>query len=225
MSPFLKINPFIPAVLFRGKTLSEDLHWDPSTTLPLSVPSEKKSLPLSLPDMENGGVELESSGPIEGKDAHNQKEVIVYSRRSRLLHYYQSSNPKQIPKEATCMENLEQNDLNVPIALQKGVRTCTQHPITNYVHYERPTDQYRDSTAKNHGIAIPRDIKSALQILEWKVVVLEEMKALTDSKTWDIVRLAKRKKIVGSKRDFLVKYRSDEGIERYKARLVAQGYT
>lgn len=71
--------------------------------------------------MENRGVELDSSGPVEWKDTQNQKEVLANSRRPRLPHHYQSSNPEQIPKEATGTKNLEQNDLDVPIALRKGV--------------------------------------------------------------------------------------------------------
>ena len=84
-------------------------------------------------------------------------------------------------------ENLEQDNLDVPIALRKGVRTCTQHPIANYVTYERLSDQYKESTINIDKVDIPRDIKSALRVPEWKVAVLEEMKALTRNNTWDIV--------------------------------------
>ena len=31
---------------------------------------------------------------------------------------------------------LEQGDLDLPIALRKGVRSCTQHPISHYVSYD-----------------------------------------------------------------------------------------
>ena len=31
--------------------------------------------------------------------------------------------------------SLESNDLDVPIALRKGVRSCAQHPISNFVSY------------------------------------------------------------------------------------------
>lgn len=34
---------------------------------------------------------------------------------------------------------------------------------------------------------------------EWKAAILKEMRALTDNKTWDIVRLPEDKKVVGCK--------------------------
>lgn len=63
---------------------------------------------------QNRGLEPESSGP-------------------EIPHRYQSFNPVQIPNRASGMENLEQNDLDVPIALPNWVRTCTKHLIANYV--------------------------------------------------------------------------------------------
>lgn len=87
----------------------------------------------------------------------------MYSRRPKFPHHYQLSNPEQIPNEATGMENLQQYDLDVPIALLKGIRTCTKHPCADYVTFEKLSDQYRESTEKIDSITIPRDIKSALQ--------------------------------------------------------------
>lgn len=52
----------------------------------------------------------------------------------------------------------------------------------------------------------------------------DEMKALEDNKTWELVRMPKEKKTVGCKWMYTVKYRADGSIERYKARLVAKGY-
>lgn len=49
----------------------------------------------------------------------------------------------------------------------------------------------------------------------------EKMKALERNKTWEIVDLLKGKKLVGCRWVFIVKYKSDGSVERYKARLVA----
>ena len=152
--------------------------------------------------------------------------MFVYTRGPKPPHQCQSlPDPEQHPKDTLSKDNLEQDNLDVPIALRKGVRTCTQHPIANYVNYERLSDQYKESTIKIDKVDIPKDIKSALRVPEWKTAVLEEMKALTSNNTWDIVVLPEGKKVVGCKWVFTVKYKSDGGIERYKARLVAQGYT
>ena len=52
----------------------------------------------------------------------------------------------------------------------------------------------------------------------------EELRALLVNQTWDIINLPPMKKPIGCRWVFIVKYLSDGKIERYKARLVAQGY-
>ena len=51
------------------------------------------------------------------------------------------------------------------------------------------------------------------------------MQALEKNETGDMVELPKGKKIVGCKWIFTIKYKADETIERYKARLEAKGFT
>nr|GEW40028.1 retrovirus-related Pol polyprotein from transposon TNT 1-94 [Tanacetum cinerariifolium] len=52
----------------------------------------------------------------------------------------------------------------------------------------------------------------------------EEMDALLRNDTWDIVYFPKDIKAIGSKWIFKIKYRSSGEIDRYKARLVVQGF-
>ena len=54
---------------------------------------------------------------------------------------------------------------------------------------------------------------------------MKEMKALVGNHTWDIIEFSKDKKIVGCKWVFTVKYKSNGSIDRYKTRLVAQGFS
>ena len=53
----------------------------------------------------------------------------------------------------------------------------------------------------------------------------DEMNALIRNGTWEIVTLPKDKKPVSCRWVFTVKYNSDSSVERYKAQLVAKGYT
>lgn len=48
------------------------------------------------------------------------------------------------------------------------------------------------------------------------------MRALHKNRTWDLVELPTRKKVVGCKWVFTMKFKSDGTIDRYKARLVAK---
>lgn len=52
-----------------------------------------------------------------------------------------------------------------------------------------------------------------------------EVEALEDNNTWEMVELPPGKKLIGSKWVFRIKYHADGTIERFKARLVALGNT
>ena len=60
---------------------------------------------------------------------------------------------------------------------------------------------------------------------EWKKAAESEYKSLIDNHTWDLVPPPEDKNVVGSKWVFKVKRKADGTIQRFKGRLVAQGYT
>ena len=60
---------------------------------------------------------------------------------------------------------------------------------------------------------------------KWEKAVEAEMRSLDNNHVWDLVQLPEGRKLVGSKWVFKVKLDGDGQVERYKARLVAQGFT
>lgn len=52
----------------------------------------------------------------------------------------------------------------------------------------------------------------------------DEIKALEDNETWEIMTLPKGKKAIGCKWIYKIKYKANGEIERFKARLVAKGF-
>ncbi|GKV40300.1 hypothetical protein SLEP1_g47962 [Rubroshorea leprosula] len=71
----------------------------------------------------------------------------------------------------------------------------------------------------------PRTFKQACNLPEWQRAMQEEFLALQRNHTWVLVSPPSGANIVGSKWVYRFKQRADGSIERYKARLVAQGYT
>jgi hypothetical protein len=53
----------------------------------------------------------------------------------------------------------------------------------------------------------------------------EEMSALQKNKTWDLVQLPKGKDTVDCKWVFTIKQTPEGKVERYKAKLIAKGYS
>lgn len=74
----------------------------------------------------------------------------------------------------------------------------------------------------------PRDLKEALtspQATEWKRAINEEIESLESQGTWEIVDLPQDKRCIGCKWIFKLKTDSEGKITRFKARLVAQGFS
>lgn len=59
----------------------------------------------------------------------------------------------------------------------------------------------------------------------WKIAMQKEFESLEENQVWDLVELPKDRRVVGSKWVFKRKIGENGIIERYKARLVAQGYS
>ena len=115
--------------------------------------------------------------------------------------------------------------LDCPIALRKGRRSCTSHPIYNFVSYKGLSPSFQTFVANLNKVQVPNSIQEAISIPEWKTAVWEEMQALKKNGTWEISDLPSGKHPVGCKWIFTVKYKADGSVDRFKARLVAKWFT
>src|ERR1700685_2215298 len=62
-------------------------------------------------------------------------------------------------------------------------------------------------------------------VLHWKKAMLQEINALIQNGTWEIVRLPEGEKAIGSGWVFRIKQNADGSIEHYNGRFVAKGYS
>ena len=53
------------------------------------------------------------------------------------------------------------SDSNLPIALQKGKRTCTSHPISNFVSYDHLSPTFSSFVASLSTISLPKSTAEA----------------------------------------------------------------
>lgn len=106
-------------------------------------------------------------------------------------------------------------DLDIPIALRKATRKCTQHPSSNFVsfHSLSPTQLFLSNLTT---IESPKNVQEPLGNKNWRDVMNEEMHPLGKNGTWEMVELPRGKPIVGCKCVYTY------SLERYKARLVAK---
>ncbi|CAH9119777.1 unnamed protein product [Cuscuta epithymum] len=133
---------------------------------------------------------------------------LVYSRRHKAQDHsppvtpvitYPDSGPTSIscPEPVPASSDLvSTSDLDLPIALHKGTRSCT-HPISSFVSYSQLSPASCSFVASIDSISVPKSVKEALSHPEWRHAMVEEMNALDLNGTWDLVDLPSRKKSIG----------------------------
>ncbi|RVW56778.1 Retrovirus-related Pol polyprotein from transposon TNT 1-94 [Vitis vinifera] len=160
---------------------------------------------------------------------HIQEETEERALSQQTHEAELGPNPSKLPgnnaPDGTVDSELENDILNMPIAWRKGVRSCTQHPIGNFISYNKLSPTFRAFTSSITEIQVSQNIQEAFKYSKWKAAVDEEVRALEKNGTWEITDLPRGKKPVGCKWIFTVKYKADGNVDRYKARLVAKGFT
>ena len=99
---------------------------------------------------------------------------------------------------------------------------------------ERPVRQRRAPDRYGEWVTLTRsaterisvkEVKKSQHRAKWENAMKDEIDSLKANDVWDLVKLPKGRKTVGSKWVFKEKMAVDGSVERYKARLVAQGFT
>jgi hypothetical protein len=83
----------------------------------------------------------------------------------------------------------------------------------------------QDSGTVDMSLIEPATYKSAIKALVWLQAMQDEVHALHTQGTWSLVPLPSERNLVGCKWIFKIKRHSDGSIARYKAWLVAKGFS
>ncbi|KAG7530454.1 Reverse transcriptase RNA-dependent DNA polymerase, partial [Arabidopsis thaliana x Arabidopsis arenosa] len=184
------------------------------------------------------------------EEEHLQEEENIQANiQENILE--EGEIPSDHEEETTLSEeeNLSTSDHNegstsqeAPIALRRSERL--KFPPSNW----KNTRVYYNSQAVAHPIQavctiahfpeehqvflgqidqhwIPQTYEEAIQHQVWRDAIAAERQAMEHNHTWEEGELPRGKKAVTSKWVFTIKYKSNGDIERYKARLVARGFT
>ncbi|KAL0405284.1 UNVERIFIED_CONTAM: Retrovirus-related Pol polyprotein from transposon RE1 [Sesamum latifolium] len=121
-----------------------------------------------------------------------------------------------------------------PTPLRRSQRAIRPPTWLNDYHYNLTPDpivfssdltsSHTDFMATLSTIHEPSYYKEARGCEEWDVAMQQELAALEQNDTWEIVDLPLGKHPIGSKWVYKVKLKADGSFEWYKARLVAKGY-
>ncbi|CAM8886686.1 unnamed protein product [Rhodiola kirilowii] len=103
--------------------------------------------------------------------------------------------------------------------------STTVYPIHQYVDYSGCSSSHQHYALQVLDDVEPTCYSKACKDKKWNDAMLAELKALESNQTWEVTDLPPGKNPVGSKWIYRIKRNSDGTIQRYKARLVARGFT
>ena len=128
-----------------------------------------------------------------------------------------SSVPEEIPVNEPSGE--ESASADVPSNQTPNLRSSTRN--------RRKPDLYSHnltllSTEQSDPTSVD-EVNSSPDKHKWRRAIEKEMASLQSNEVWELVELPPNRRIIGSKWVFKRKVDADGEVERYKARLVAQG--
>ena len=137
--------------------------------------------------------------------------------------YTQRQNPPVSgPPQAASTSNPVPDD-DLLIAFRKGRRQCI-HPISSFCTYNQLSSQSCSFIASLDSISLSNTFQEALSHPGWRSAIIEEMHAMNENGTWNLVHLPTEKKVIGCCWVFAIKVNPDGSVARLKAQLVAKGY-
>ena len=120
-----------------------------------------------------------------------------------------------------------QRHLPLPLPSSEPPLDPVLHEPRRSTRVSRPPDWYGFSSfslqATLDTTSVPKSYSQASTQECWRQAMQDELQALQDNHTWDIVTCPAGVKPIGCKWVYTIKLRADGSIERHKARLVALG--
>ncbi|XP_075076778.1 uncharacterized protein LOC142163395 [Nicotiana tabacum] len=161
MLPFENLSPIsiLPHHLFRGKSSKEE-----EVILPNFITGPLDDIVTRESEI-GENIQGETIGRLDRPD------LKTYSRKNRAEEAIMQSTeaePSSIGELFTFP-----NDLDEPIALRKGVRSCiTKHPLSNFVSYNSLYSSYRAFALSISSVSIPQNWREAFADPKWKQAMI-----------------------------------------------------
>jgi len=212
---------------------------------PSSVPSP---LPPTLPTLPPAHLPLSACyydhSSIAGSDSsHSQaspdaavRSPVLSPVRSPVVGASSAGSPSRSdtgsaslspPGITVCVDLSKFNLQHVPTAVSCPSQRVRTHPMV-----------LRPRQAKNANLSIaavsrvttlpqqePLSFKDANRYVTWDTAMQEELQALHSNQTWTLVPPHPTMNVIGSRWVYKIKRHADGQVARYKARLVARGFT
>eukprot|EP00253_Pinus_taeda_P010978 PITA_10978 len=159
---------------------------------------------------------------------------VVYSRDVVFREVKDVIKHEVQPKEPVKIEFEPKEEESDSVAEEESEDEEPQTPaVRRSVRERRKLERYSPSAlCSNFALSVtdddPRTVKEAVDSEDGKLskeAMVDEMESLHKNEAWDLVELPARRKPIGSKWVFEKKKNEEGKVEKYKARVVAKGYS
>ncbi|KAJ0912622.1 putative RNA-directed DNA polymerase [Helianthus annuus] len=214
-----------------------DSHSSTGQSLPTHqdhIPSQTQ--PTSAYPLSN---QIHTSPNTQNHSAHTTPDTPNHSAQNLNQTVQLSPPPFTAPTSSSQPTRQTHNpsttvNLSQPTSSSTSQFDASRHPMTTRSksgifkpkHFADLTDF--SSNQLHHALFVnhtPKGYKTAAKNPKWVVAMHDEINALQNNNTWELVQRPTHSNVVGSKSIYRIKYKSDGSLDRYKARLVAQGFT
>ncbi|KAL3367917.1 hypothetical protein AABB24_009002 [Solanum stoloniferum] len=160
--------------------------------------------------------------PIPSSDPHHTSSLLSFSSSA-----LQTVAPPILPLPSLVPQRRSSRSIKPPIWHTDYITSSmTPHPISTSLSYSNLTFSYRSYLSTlSSSMTEPSFFAQAANDSGWIFSMDQEIQALSDNNTWEIVDLPLGKVPIGYKWVYKIKYKADGSVGRFKARLVAKGFT
>ncbi|KAL3371764.1 hypothetical protein AABB24_008346 [Solanum stoloniferum] len=156
---------------------------------------------------------------------------VTHEETTPEVHNTQSEENRQVEVSVTPDRGTRRStrDRNPPIWLKDfvllSVNDTVDYPMSRYVACAHLAPRYQAFIVSISTSTEPKTYYEAITDPRWVEAMKEEVSALQQNNTWEVVSLPEGKKPIGCRWIYKIKYKVDGEVERFKARLVAKGYS
>eukprot|EP00253_Pinus_taeda_P031154 PITA_31154 len=160
-------------------------------------------------------------------DSKSEKFIFIGEVKDVIKHEVQPKEPEKIEFE------LKEEESDSTAEEESEDEEPQTSGVRRLVRERRKPERYSPSTfCSNFSLSIidddPRTMKEAIDLEDgklWKEALVDEMASLYKNEAWDLVELSDGRKPIGNKWMFKKKTNAEGKVEKYKAWLVAKGYS
>jgi hypothetical protein len=206
-------------------------HHSPSPNAPvIPLPSMDLSLPMRNPSTPTTSTSIFAPNSADPSDSPHPPTLPA----SLPTPHAPSPTPPPIPARPTrtiSRPTYLKDFICAPLP-NKSITTSPHqhsagmvHSLSHFLSYDRFHPKHLAFLSALSHHKDPINYAQAVQHSHWRDAMASEIQALEANHTWTLQTLPFGKRPIGCKWVFKTKLRADGSIERYKARLMAKGYT